>query len=69
VFFFLDLNKSYLVLFTLLRDNLLATNQLDKVSASDFETHVLGSTLTEALWFSQEGHAELKCHSALNKVL
>jgi len=32
------------------------------VSASDFETHVPGSTLTEALRFRQEGHPELKCN-------
>jgi len=30
----------------------------------DFETHVPGSTLTEALRFRQEGHLELKCYSA-----
>jgi len=40
---------------------------LVEVSASDFETHALSSTLTEALWFRQEGHPELKCNSALIK--
>jgi len=36
-----------------------------EVSASDVEIHAPGSTLTEALRFSQEGHPELKCYSAL----
>jgi len=36
----------------------------EAVSASDFETHVPGSTLTEALRFRQEGHPELKCYRA-----
>jgi len=33
------------------------------VSASDFETHAPGLTLTETLRFRQEGHLELKCYS------
>jgi len=35
-----------------------------EVSASDFETHASNLTLTEAVWFHQEGHPELKCYSA-----
>jgi len=34
------------------------------VGASDYETHALGSTLTEALRFRQEGHPKIKCYSA-----
>jgi len=38
-----------------------------KVNVSGFETHIPGSTLTEAQRFRQEGHSELKCYSALIK--
>jgi len=34
------------------------------VSVSDFEIHVPGSTLTEALRFREKGHTELKCYSS-----
>jgi len=47
-----------------LRLSSIVCNQSDlsiEVSVMDFETHVPGSTLTEALWFRQEGHPELKC--------
>jgi len=59
---FVKLERSSSFKITLLRSH----RSVD-VSASDFETHVPGLTLTEAMWFREKGHPELKCYSALIK--